>query len=414
MLGLPARVAFVSMHTSPAAQPGTGDAGGMNVALRSLASVLAARGVQVELLTRAQGDPSERELEPGVVLHELAAGVRGPRAKDDLAVISDEFGEAVASLARRGGASFDLIHAHYWLSGIATLPVALELGVPFVQSFHTLAAMKNALSVSEAPAESERRLLSEAYLAAQSTAVVAGSAAEATFLIDEVRAPADRVWVVPPGVDIDLFRPNRADSHPGSGAEFRVRNEWTIAPDRPILVVAGRVQPLKDQELAIRTLAAIHSVRGGVPVLLIAGESTPGEENYLSHLKKLAADLGVGQNVRFTGALTRGNLADVLAAATLTLVTSQSETFGLVALESAASGTPVVGFRGSGMVESIAEGVSGVLVDSRDPQEWAETVTGLLNDEILRGRLSVSGRDHALGYTWAASATALLGVYASL
>lgn len=388
----------------------------MNVAIRSLASELAARGVHVELLTRAQAEPSERELEPGVVLHELAAGARGPIAKEDLAFVTDEFGEAVATLARRPNASFDLIHAHYWLSGIATLPVALELGVPFVQSFHTLAAMKNALAGSSAATESDRRLLSEAYLAAQSTAVVAGSASEATFLIEEVRAPADRVWVIPPGVDVDLFHPNRVntDLSSASDADSRVRNAWAIAAGRPILVVVGRVQPLKDQELAIRTLAEIHSMRGSAPVLLVAGESTPGDELYMSLLTTLASELGVENDVRFTGALTREALADVLAAATLTLVTSHSETFGLVALESAASGTPVVGFRGSGMRESIVEGVSGVLVDSRDPHEWALAVTGLLDDDVLRGALSTCGRDHALGYTWAASATALLGVYGSL
>lgn len=408
MPGFPARVAFVSMHTSPAAQPGSADAGGMNVALSSLAHELAGRGVHVELLTRANGTPSEREIEPGVILHELEAGPRGPIPKDGLTAITDEFGEAVAALARRSSAPFDLIHAHYWLSGIATLPVALELGLPFVQSFHTLAAMKNSLAGSGVIPEPDRRVQSEAYLAAQATAVVAGSAAEANFLIDEVRTPAERVWVIPPGVDVDFFRPNRGE------AESRVRQEWAIGPDRPILVVAGRVQPLKDQELAIRTLAVLHAVRGSAPVLVIAGESTPGDEGYFAALRELAAELNVEHDVRFAGALSRESLAELLAAATLTLVTSHSETFGLVAIESAASGTPVIGFRGSGMVESISEGLSGMLVNSRDPQEWAESVARLLDDGVLRDELSASARHHALGYTWAASATALLGVYGSL
>ncbi len=396
------------MHTSPAAQPGTADAGGMNVALRSLATEMANHGVQVELLTRAQGEPIERELEPGVILHEIAAGPTGAIPKDDLTSVIDEFGEAVAALARRSNARFDLIHAHYWLSGIATLPVALELGLPFVQSFHTLAAMKNALSPSTSAMESDRRVQSEAYLATQSTAVVAGSAAEATFLIDEVRAPVDRVWVIPPGVDIDVFRPNRAD------ADAWVREKWAIAPGRPIFVVAGRVQPLKDQELAIRTLAAVHSIRGSAPVLVIAGEATPGDEGYLAMLRERAAELGVDQDVRFVGALSRKELAELLAVATLTLVTSHSETFGLVALESAASGTPVIGFRGSGMMESIADGASGILIDSRKPQEWAVAISRILDDGALLSDLSTSARHHALGYTWTASATALLSVYGSL
>lgn len=384
----------------------------MNVAVRSLAVELAGRGVRVDLMTRAHAEPHERELEPGIILHELAAGPRGPLLKADLANVTDEFGEAVAAFARRQSERFDLIHAHYWLSGIATLPVALELGLPFVQSFHTLAAMKNALSPLPGAAsrsrEPDRRRHSEAYLAAGAAAVIAGSAAEATFLVDVVRAPAERVWVIPPGVDVDLFRPNRAE------ADEKVRSEWAIAPGRPILAVAGRLQPLKDQELAVRALTAIHSTRGSAPVLVIAGEPTPGDEGYLRHLREIAADLGVEQDVRFVGALAREALADVLAAATLTLVTSHSETFGLVALESAASGTPVVGFRGSGIVESVAEGTSGVLVNSRDPHDWAFAVSRMLDDRPRLAELSASARQHALGFTWATSAAAMLGVYGSL
>lgn len=408
MIGIPARVALVVMHTSPAARPGTGDAGGMNVVLRSIASELAARGVEVELLTRAEGAATQRELEPGVVLYELAAGPRGPIPRDRLAEVSDEFGEAVAALAGRGRARYDLLHAHYWLSGIATLPVALELGLPFVQSFHTLAVLKDRNPAPGAVPESDRRRQSEAYLAGQATAIVAGSAAEATALIDEVRAPAERVWVIPPGVDVDLFRPNRSE------ADGRIREELALAPGRPVLVVAGRVQPLKDQELAIRALAELHALRGWAPVLVVAGEATPGDEAYLGRLRSLAQELGVGEDVRFVGALSREELAELFAAASVTVLPSHSETFGLVALESAASGTPVVGFRGSGMLESIAEGRSGRLVDSREPRAWAESIAQLLDDPQALGRMSASAREHALGYTWAASATALLGVYGSL
>ncbi|MBX3079435.1 MAG: glycosyltransferase [Cryobacterium sp.] len=408
MPGIPHRIALVSMHTSPIAQPGTGDAGGMNVALRSLASELAHHGVDVDLLTRAAGPPSETQLEPGITLHEIAAGPRGPIRKEDLASVSDEFGEAVAALASRPSSRFDVIHAHYWLSGIATLPVALEYGLPFVQSFHTLAAMKNSLRAPAAARETDRRIQSEAYLASQATAIVAGSAAEATFLVDSVRAPANRVWVIPPGVDVDLFRPNRSE------AQARVRADLAIGPGRPILVVVGRIQPLKDQELAIRALGAMHARRDRAPVLVVVGEATPGDEGYVSDLRAFAEELGVDQDVRFAGALNRTELAQLFAAATLTLVTSHSETFGLVALESAASGTPVVAFRGSGMLESVSEGVSGVLVDSREPRAWGDAIARLLDDEQLLATLSASARDHALGYTWAASATALLGVYGSL
>lgn len=396
---------MVSMHTSPAAQAGSGDAGGMNVAMLATACELARRGVEVELLTRATGEPSSRELTDGVTLFELPAGEPGPLTREELSIAADEFGEAVATLTGRRSPRYDLIHAHYWLSGLATLPVAIELDIPFVQSFHTLAAMKRREAASP---ESERRLQTEAYLATQATAIVAASAAEATSLIDDVGAPTERVWVVSPGVDVDLFRPNR------SSAEARVRRLLDIEPGRPILVTVGRIQPLKDQELAIRTLSAVHAMHGWAPVLVVVGEPTPGDEGYAAHLRELAEELGVHDDVRFVGALDRDSLADLLAAATVTLATSHSETFGLVALESAASGTPVIGYRSSGMLESIADGRSGLLVDSRSADEWAEAVCRLLEDPPSLGRLSLSARDHALGRTWESAVAELLEVYESV
>jgi len=399
---------MVSMHTSPIADAGTRDSGGMNVLLLSVAAEFASRGVEVHLLTRAEGEPVVRKISDGVQLHELRAGGPGPIDKAALSVVADEFGESVAELGRAGG-GYDVIHAHYWLSGIATLPVAIELGIPFVQSFHTVAAMKNRTIAPGQEPEPEARLRSEMFLAGQANALLAGSASEASALIDEVGAPPERVWVVPPGVDLGLFRADRAPA-----ASESVRRELGIGSGRPIIAVAGRVQPLKDQALAIRALAELHALRGWAPVLVIAGESTPGDADYLASLRELSVMLGVGDDVRFAGALSRERLANLFAAASVTILPSHSETFGLVALESAASGTPVVGSRNTGLVESVAEGESGLLVDTRDPRAWAEAVTALLDEQGARDRMSVSARHHAEGYTWAATATAMLGVYASL
>jgi len=402
-------VALISMHTSPAALAGSGDSGGMNVSLLATATELAIRGVEVDLITRATGDAAVTELAEGVVLHELPAGPRGVIPKSVLGDVADEFGEAVAQLSGRRRSRYDVIHAHYWLSGLATLPVALELGLPFVQSFHTLAAMKNrALAAGQKP-EPERRLRTEMYLANQASAVVAGSAAEVSSLIDDVRAPADKVWVIPPGVDVDLFTPTRADA-----ADTRLRSELGIAAGRPIIAIVGRVQPLKDQELAIRVLAELHALRGTAPVLVVAGEATPGEDGYATSLQSIAAELGVLAEVRFAGALPRERLADLLAIATVTLVPSHSETFGLVALESAASGTPVIAFRGGGLIESVSAGISGLLIESRDPRAWAQATVSLLDDDASLERLSGFARVYAEGFTWAATATALIGVYSSL
>lgn len=400
---------MVSMHTSPAASAGTGDAGGMNVLVLAIAQELATRGVDVDLLTRAEAEPRTVELGDGITLHELAAGPPRPLPKADLVAATDEFGEAVANLAGRTGAGYDVIHAHYWLSGLATLPVAIELGIPLVQSFHTLAAMKDRMRGHGERPEPELRRKSEMFLANQASAIIAGSSAEVTALIDDVRAPAEKIWVIPPGVDIDLFRPGRSIA-----AGDRARLRLGITAGRPIISVVGRVQPLKDQELAIRTLAELHAQRGWAPVLVIAGDATPGDDDYLASLQRVAATLGVSGDIRFVGGLDREALADLLAASSVTLVPSRSETFGLVALESAASGTPVVGFRGTGLLESVADGRSGLLLDSREPRAWATAVSGLLEDAPELGRLSATARRHAEGYTWAATATALLGVYAGL
>jgi D-inositol-3-phosphate glycosyltransferase len=409
MTGIPSRVALVSMHTSPVAAAGSGDAGGMNVSILALAKGLAARGVEVDLLTRASAAPAVTELSEGVTLRELAAGPARVVPKSALPAIADEFGEAVADLVRVTGGGYDLIHAHYWLSGLATLPVALEQGIPLVQSFHTLASMKNrSLAPGQEP-EPELRVRSEMYLANQAAAIVAGSTAEVASLIDELRAPADRVWVIPPGVDVEMFRPDRAVR-----AEERMRAKLGIADGRPVIAVAGRIQPLKDQELAIRAFAELHALHGWAPVLVLAGAETPGDEEYGRSLRAIAATLGVAADVRFVGALSREELADLFAMAKITLLPSRSETFGLVALESAASGTPVVGYNGSGIAESIADGISGVLVDSRDPEEWASTIALLLSDTPELERFQFTARHHALGFTWGATTTALLGVYSSL
>ncbi len=394
------RVAFVSMHTSPVAQPGSGDAGGMNVAVLALAAELAVRDVSVELVTRAIGEPATSELLPGVTLHELAAGGHGVLPKDALRTATDEFGEGFAALARRSPVA--IVHAHYWLSGLATLPVALELGVPFVQNFHTLSLMKQDGSSTDRH-DHLHRSRSESFLAGQADAIVAGSSAEAAVLIDGVGARADRTWIVPPGVDLELFTPARAR------AAADVRRSFGLEADRPIVAMAGRIQPLKGHELAVRALAELHALRGWAPLLVIAGEPTPGEEGFLLALHELAAELGVERDVRWLGALHRDELADLLAAASLVLMPSTSETFGLVAIEAGASGTPVVASRVGGLVDAVGPG--GALLDTRDPAAWASELARLLEDDAARAAIGVAARAHAERYTWGTAATSLLGIY---
>jgi D-inositol-3-phosphate glycosyltransferase len=399
------RIAMVSMHTSPADLPGIGDAGGMNVAILALATQLAKRGVEVDLLTRATSIPAERQLSDGVVLRSLAAGPPTPIPKQRLVDVADEFGEAVATLVGRPAPRYDLLHSHYWLSGLATLPVAIELGLPFVQSFHTLGALKNrSLAPGEEP-EHEGRLRGEAFLANQADAIVAGSAAEVGTLIDDLHTPAERLWVIPPGVDTELFTPDRARN---DGA---VRAHLGLPPNRPLLVIAGRVQPLKDQELGIRILSELSMVEPS-PLLVIAGEAA--DPSYQARLEQSAIVHRVEGDVRFVGALARETLADLFAAAECTLVTSFSETFGLVALESAASGTPVLAYRGTGLLESVGDGESGYLIDSRDPADWASAILAHRADGARVASMRRSARSFAEGFTWATAAASHLALYESL
>lgn len=390
---------MVVMHTSPTAAPGTSESGGLNVAVLNTALELAKLEVDVDLLTRAVGAPGTTLVAPGVRVVEISAGPRGRLSADKLAGVSDDFGEGVAAIAREG-AGYDLVHAHHWRSGIAALPVALELGLPFVQSFHSLAAMKNRNRTAGELEQPPLRLRSEIYLAQQADAVIAASAAEVGALLDGVGAATGKVWVVPPGVDAELFTPARAIG------EAVVRGQLGIAIDRPIVVVVGRVHPLKGQALAVQAVAVIADYR---PVLVIAGEPSVGSERYAASLHE-----ATGNDVVFTGALEREEVADLLAAATLTLVPSQSESYGLVALESAASGTPVLWGLALARTGVVEEGVSGIVVASRDPAEWARAIGTLLADPMLLGELSASARAFARKFSWAASAAGLLGVYSSL
>ena len=397
---------MISMHTSPTEQPGTGDAGGLNVSVLGLAAELAIRDVEVDLVTRATGAPAVTRLIPGVTLHELAAGGPGVLPKERLPEVVDEFGESVARLARE--ARYELIHAHYWLSGIAVLPVAIELDLPLVQSFHTLAAMKNSLAGQGQPEEPQQRVRSEMFIARQADALVASSSAEATALIDQVGAPADRTWIIPPGVDLGLFSPRTPE------AQAATRHALALESDRPIVVIAGRVQPLKGHELAVRALAELHALRGWAPLLVVAGEVTPGDTGFAESLRSLAGELGVASDVRFVGALHRDALADLLAAASVTIVPSFSETFGLVALESAAAGTPVIAYRAGGLTESVVDGVTGLLLGTREPRYWATEIALLIENDERRSTMGLSGRSRAERYTWGAAATSLLGVYAGI
>ena len=397
----PLRVALVSMHTSPADRPGKGDAGGLNVLVLESAKALAARGNHVDIFTRSAGAPHAHALAPGVTLYALATG-GGAVRKHELPNLADAFGAELERASLAAADSYDVFHAHYWLSGLAALPVSLSLGVPIVQTFHTLAEEKNRrLADGERP-EPERRVLTERYLAGEVDAIAAVSRAEVDVLCDGVGASAERVWLVPPAVNTVLFQPGPVESR------AEVRSRLGVRTDEGLIVCVGRVQPLKGQDLAVRMLEHLPGA-----VLVLAGESTPGDERYLESLHDIARRIGVEGRVRHIGSLGRPEIARLLDAADVVVVPSRSESFGLVPLEAAASGTPVVASRVGGLLESVIDGETGVLVDGRDPQEWAEAVGAILHDVDLQVELGLAGRRIVSRRDWDDVAGELEAVYRS-
>lgn len=396
----PLKLCFVSMHTSPANLPGSGDAGGMNVVERSQALALAELGHSVDMVTRRShpDDPDAVELAPGVVLRHLDAGPRTPLPKS---VIDDHIDEFSAGLARLDG--YDLFHSHHWMSGVTALPVAAALGVPHVQSYHSVAALPGSpLSSGEVP-ESVRRVAGEALVARESALVIAISAAEAHTVIERCGADPDRVEIVSPGVDRNLFRPLAASE-----------DAWTppVPAANGYVLFAARLQPLKGPDLAIGALAAVDpAIR---PHLVVAGDASADFASYAAELDGLVADLGLRGQVSFVGPQVREQLARLMRCARIVLVPSHSETFGLVALEAAASGTPVIAASAGGLREAVAHGETGQLMDSREPADWGRAITLLLTTPGLLPRMGTVARVHARRFDWGWTGRRLASLYGRL
>lgn len=388
------RIAVVALHTSPYDAPGSGDVGGMNISVRATVEKLTELGHRVEVLTRryALDLPDRFELSPTATLHFIDAGPAELRPKGEHEGFIDEFAAGMSVLPE-----VDIVHSHHWFSGMAALPFARTRGIPHVQSFHSIAAHESTtLSEGERP-ESPGRLAGEAWLARNSDVLIAVSNAEAATITGRLAADPKRVRVVLPGVDTLLFTPGSKRLSP-----------------RRYVVAAARIEPLKGLDLAIRTIAEVPTeVR---PDLVIAGGPTGGYEQCLDRLRALADALGVAEQVRFVGPLARPDLAELLRHASAVLVPSHSETYGLIALEAAASGAPVLATPTGGLKESVTDR-TGILLTSREPQEWARGLQALLSDSeagnSAADRLSRSARQFALTRTWMHTAEETVTIYRS-
>jgi D-inositol-3-phosphate glycosyltransferase len=400
----PSRMATLSVHTSPLEQPGTGDAGGMNVYILEVSKRLAARGVEVEIFTRAtaSGLPPVVEMAPGIIVRHITAGPFEGLAKEDLPSQLCAFTNGVlrAEAAHPPG-YYDLVHSHYWLSGHVGWLARERWGVPLIHTAHTLARVKNRSIADGDRPEPMARVIGEEQVTAEADRLVANTRFEAEDLVRCYDADPTRLTVVQPGVDLDRFRPGVAD-----------RRRLGLPERGHVVAFVGRIQPLKGPDVLISALAGLRrrNPAADVTVVICGGPSGSGLDRPRS-LIELAESLGVADAVRFLPPQTGDDLARLYRAADLVAVPSYNESFGLVALEAQACGTPVVAAAVGGLVTSVRDGESGVLVDGHDPDDWARVLDKLLAAPAYRQVLSEGAVAHAACFSWDRTADGLLRVY---
>ncbi|GAA2231974.1 MULTISPECIES: D-inositol-3-phosphate glycosyltransferase [Kitasatospora] len=405
----PRRIAMLSVHTSPLHQPGTGDAGGMNVYIVELAKRLAELDIEVEIFTRAirSEDAPLVQLAPGVLVRHVTAGPYEGLVKEDLPAQLCAFTHGVlrAEAGHRPG-HYDLVHSHYWLSGQVGWLAAERWGVPLVHTMHTMAKVKNAALAEGDTPEPTARVIGETQVVEAADRLIANTAEEAGELSYHYSAREDQLAVVHPGVNLDIFRP-------GDRAAARAR--LGLPQDAPVLLFAGRIQPLKAPDVLLRAVAVLlerePGLRERLVVPVVGGPSGTGLAKPES-LHKLAAQLGITDVVRFHPPVGQAELAEWYRAASALVMPSYSESFGLVALEAQACGTPVVAAAVGGLPVAVQGGRTGTLVQGHDPDTWADALHQYATRPELVGQQGAAAARHAAGFGWSTAAAATADVYA--
>jgi D-inositol-3-phosphate glycosyltransferase len=406
------RVAMISYHTCPLATLGGKDTGGMNVYVRDLTRYLGMVGIGVDVYTRSQDEHVPH------VLHDLGfgnrvvhvpAGPEEPVAKPELADYVEEFTNNVLSIADGKGLQYDLIHSHYWLSGLASLDLAAEWGVPIIQMFHTLGMMKERVARSPDEGSLDRRIEAERMLMSRADRVVASTEAELAQFQWLYRADIDHVRVIPPGVDTSRFYPIPRDE----AKEF-----VGIDPDDTMILFVGRLEPLKGIDTLLRAIAQLRAegeIEPDCQCLVVIGgdgESDTGEPgSEVERLKSIRRDLGMEDLVAFIGSRDQDTLPYYYSAAEVVVVPSQYESFGLVALEAMACGRPVVASETGGLAFLVKDGETGFHVPAADHAALAEKLHLLMQSPDLRRRFGENARRYAAGYAWPKITEAVVELY---
>ncbi|WP_308258944.1 D-inositol-3-phosphate glycosyltransferase [Pseudonocardia sp. H11422] len=406
---LPNRVSVLSVHTSPLEQPGTGDAGGMNVYIVQTAIRMAQRGVEVEIFTRATSSelPPVAELAPGVLVRHVAAGPFEGLGKDDLPSQLCAFTAGVLRAeARHDPGWYDVVHSHYWLSGQVGWLARDRWGVPLVHSAHTLARVKNAALAEGDRPEPMVRVIGEDQVVAEADRLIGNTDIETHQLIELYGADPRRTVTIPPGVDLARFRP---------GDRVAARAALGIAPDAVVLAFVGRIQPLKAPDVLLRAAAELlrrePGLRSRLVVLVAGGPSGSGLAEPTA-LQSLGTSLGLGDVLRFLPPQPGDGLVQVYRAADVVAVPSHNESFGLVALEAQACGTPVVAAGVGGLPVAVADERSGLLVPGHGAAEWADALARVALVPGRHDELGAGAVEHARQFSWDRTTDALLDTYA--
>ncbi|MCX4686301.1 D-inositol-3-phosphate glycosyltransferase [Kitasatospora purpeofusca] len=414
----PRRIAMLSVHTSPLHQPGTGDAGGMNVYIVELAKRLAALNIEVEVFTRSicSDDEPTVELAPGVLVRHVTAGPYEGLVKEDLPAQLCAFTHGVlrTEAGHRPG-HYDLVHSHYWLSGQVGWLAAQRWGVPLVHTMHTMAKVKNAALAEGDTPEPTARVIGETQVVEAADRLIANTTEEAAELARFYAARPEQLAVVHPGVNLDVFRPGGAGAPGTAEARRAARARLGLPADAAVLLFAGRIQPLKAPDVLLRAVAVLlerrPELRERLVVPVVGGPSGTGLARPES-LHKLAAQLGIGDVVRFHPPVGQAMLAEWYRAATALVMPSYSESFGLVALEAQACGTPVVAAAVGGLPVAVRDGVTGTLVHGHDPADWSRALEPYVVDPELVVRRGGAAARHAAGFGWDTAAATTAEVYA--
>lgn len=389
---------MLSVHTSPLAQPGTGDAGGMNVYVLQTALELARRGVEVEIFTRATSSADEPliQVAPGVLVRNVVAGPFEGLDKHDLPTQLCAFTAGVLRAeATHEPGYYDIVHSHYWLSGQVGWLAADRWAVPLVHTAHTLAAVKNAALAEGDSPEPALRSVGEQQVVDEADRLIVNTEIEAQQLVSLHHAERGSIDVVHPGVDLQVFTP---------GSKQDARTALGLDPREKVVAFIGRIQPLKAPDVLLRAIAKLPDVR-----VVIAGGPSGSGLAAPDSLVRLADELGIASRVTFLPPQFREQLVNVYRAADIVAVPSYSESFGLVAVEAQACGTPVVAASVGGLPVAVRDGVSGTLVDGHDPGDWSQAISALFE----RGpeTMSAAAVAHAATFSWAHTVDALLDSY---